>query len=80
MRELLVNSKSMVCGCLCCIVHQASRCHTAESANAQGFGSVMEVTQKVDDRGFRLVVSCDDTTEWSVTDYECFSNTLNSIL
>jgi hypothetical protein len=50
----------MVCGRR--VARQASVCRVAGSADARVFGSVMRVMEDIVVRGFRGVMSCDDTT------------------
>jgi hypothetical protein len=62
-------------GHLWCITRQASICRVADSADARGFGSVMETIYKIVISRFKRVVSYDDTTEEYGMGYKCFSNT-----
>jgi hypothetical protein len=64
-----------VCRHLWCVARQVSRCRAAESADARGFGCVMEVMQEFVVQVLKQVVSCDDTTEGGRMGYECFSKT-----
>jgi hypothetical protein len=69
-----------VCESLWCVACQASGCRAAKSADAQEFGSVMEMIHKIVVRRFGLVVSCDDTTEGCGMGSKWFSTMWNFLL